>query len=85
MEPGSRAGRQKVFDCLAMVGRQAIPDHEQLAGDASEELLQEADDAGSVEGGALRQGVDLAVQRQGADDGEMVAGELAAQDRRLTA
>ncbi len=68
LEPGGRTGGQEILDRLTAVGGQAIPDPEELAGDPGEEVLEEADDAGAIEGDTLRQGVDLAVERQGADD-----------------
>ena len=85
LEPGGRPGDEEVLDGLAAVGGQTIPDDEQLARDLGEQVLQEADDGRAIEGLGLGQRVDFARFRQRRDDREVVAGELAAQDRGLAA
>src|ERR1043166_2110276 len=40
---------QEFFDGLPAMNRRTVPDHQQLAGDASQQMLEETDDLGTAE------------------------------------
>ena len=84
-ESGGGAGAEELADAAAAVGGQAVPDDQQLARDLAEQVLEEPDSAGAGDRAGLDLQVDFARLGQRPDDREVVAGQPAAQDRRLAA
>jgi hypothetical protein len=76
---------QKVLDGLAAMDRRAIPDHQELAGDMAQQVLEEAHDIRALVGVVLHEHQQAALGGDPADDRQMVATEGQAEDRRLPA
>ena len=83
LEAGRRALRQEVLDGLSAMDRRPIPDHEHLARNLAQEMLQKLDDLRAPK----RPLADLEEQPplmgQAADDREMIAGAGDPEDGRL--
>ena len=75
------AGGEERFDDPRPVDGGAVPDDQQLAGQVREQVAEEADDVGTAVGTLLDAQEELAGGGDGADGGEVVAGERDAQDR----
>src|SRR4051794_3466479 len=80
---GSTSG-QKGLDGLAAMNRCAVPDDEQLARDHTQQLFQKGDDGGTIVCLRLHRQIEFACRSYGANHRVMVAGEFAAQQRRLS-
>ena len=76
---------QEVLDRLPAVDRGAIPEHQELAGDAAEQMLQEADDVRALVGALLDQHQQPTRRGAAADDGQVVAAQRQPADGRLPA
>jgi hypothetical protein len=76
---------QEVLDGLAAMDRGAIPEHQELAGDMAEQLLQEADNVRALVRVVLDVQQQATVRGDAADDGQMIAAQRQAEDRRLAA
>jgi hypothetical protein len=76
---------QEVLDHLGTMNGRAIPDHQQLAGDLSQQVLEEAHHVGAAQGvlADLEQGA--AGGSHPANEGQMIAGERHVQDGHLPA
>ena len=84
-EPLRCPSRQKVFDRLPLMDRRSIPDDEHTAADLAQQLSQEPHHRLGRVGRLPHLQEEPPVEREAADRGEMVAGQLDAQDRRLAA
>jgi len=76
---------QEVFDRLAAMNGSAVPDHQQLAGDVAQEMLEEADDVWALVRVLLHQHEQTPLRCDAADDRQVVAAQREAEDRRLPA
>jgi len=76
---------QEVLDRLAAMDRSAVPDHQQLAGDVAQEMLEEAHDIGALVRTLLHQHEQAPLGCDPADDRQVVAAQGQAEDRRLPA
>ena len=85
VQPLGPAVGQEVFDRLAAVDRRAIPDHQQLAGDLPQQVLQEADHVQALEGVVLDQQQQPAVRGEAADGRQVVVGQRYPQEWGLAA
>ena len=85
VEAASTALSQEVFDGLATMDGSAVPDDQELAGDMAEQVLEEADDVRALVGVLLHVHQQPAVRGDAADDGQVVAAQGEAEDRRLAA
>ena len=77
--------RQEVLDRLAAMDRSAVPDDQDLAGDVTQEVLEEAHDIRARVGVVLHQHEQAPLRRDAADDRQVVAAQREAEDRRLPA
>ena len=85
MDPFSTTIGQEVLDRLASVNGRAIPDHQQLAGDVTQQVLQKANHIRATESPLLYHQQQGAVHGDIADGRYVVSGERHSQDRGLTA
>jgi hypothetical protein len=82
--PGRTLG-QEFFDGLTAMNRRTVPDHQQLAGDVSQQMLEEADHLGAIERVVLHAQQQSAARGDAADGGQVVTGEREAQRWRVAA
>src|SRR5215212_2946141 len=75
--------RQEVLDGPGAMDRRPIPDHEQLARNLAEEMLQKLDDLGAPKRALADLEQEPPLVGQAADDREMIAGTGHPEDRRL--
>ncbi len=83
METFGCASFEKVLDDLCAMDRRAIPDHQQLARDLTQQQAQQAHHLLSIVGMILRLHEEFAIGTDRADGREMIAGQLHPQDGRL--
>ena len=76
---------QEVLDRLAAMDRRAVPDDQELAGDVAEQVLEEADDVRALVRVLLDQHQQPTRRGDATDDGQVVAAQGEAEDRRLAA
>jgi len=76
---------QEGLDRLAAMDRSAIPDDQELAGDVTQEMLEEADDVRALVRALLHQHEQPTRRGDAADDRQMIAAQGQAEDRRLPA
>jgi hypothetical protein len=76
---------QEILDRLAAMDRGAIPEHQELAGEVAEEMLEEADDVRALVGVLLHVHQQPAVRGDAADDRQVVAAQRQAEDGCLAA
>jgi hypothetical protein len=76
---------QKRLDGLRAVDRRTVPDHQQLASDVSQQMLEEVDYLGAIERVVLHAQQQSTTRRDAADDGQVVTREWEAQGRRVAA
>jgi len=84
-DTASTALGQEVLDRLAAMDRSAVPDDQELAGDVAQEVLEEAHDIRALVGVVLHQHEQAPRRRDAADDGQVIAAQREAEDRRLPA
>ena len=70
---------QKGLDRSAAMNRRAVPDHEQLAGNASQQVLEEVDDLRTAERVILHAQEQSATRGDATDDGQVVTRKRGAQ------
>jgi hypothetical protein len=76
---------QEVLDRLAAMDRGAVPDNQELTGDVTQQVLEEADDVRALVRVLLDQHQQPTCRGDAADDGQMVTAPGEAEDRRLAA
>ena len=76
---------QAVLDGLATMDRRAVPDHQELAGDVAQEVLEEAHDIRALVRVVLHQHEQAPGRGDAADDRQVVAAQGQTEDRRLPA
>jgi len=80
-----RALDQEVLDGLAAMDRGAIPEHQELAGDVTEQMLEEADDIRTLVGPLLHEPEQSPIRGDAADDRQVIAAQRQSEDGRLAA
>jgi hypothetical protein len=83
LEARRRALCQEVLDGPRAMDRRPIPDHEQLARNLAQQVLQELDDLGAPERPLADLEEEPSIVGQAADDREMIAGTGHPENRRL--
>jgi hypothetical protein len=78
-----RALGEEVLDNLGAVDRRAIPDHQQPAGDLSQQVLEEAHHVRAAQGVVAHLEQDAAGRGHPADERQVIAGEGHVQDGHL--
>ena len=78
-----RPGAEKVLDCTAAVRGNAIPDHQELARNVIQQVLQKTHYIWPLEGMILDHQVKLACRGNRADRREVIPGQPLTQDGRL--
>ena len=73
LEPFGSALGQEVFDRLTAMDRRPIPEHQELAGQVSQEVAQEQHHIWTAEGVILDLQQQAPTRRDAADDRQMVA------------
>ena len=81
----SSAAREEVLDRLAAMDGSTIPEHQELAGDVAEQVLEEADDVGALVGVLLHQHQQPSLRGDAADDRQVVAAQRQPEDGRVPA
>jgi hypothetical protein len=76
---------QEVFDGLTAMNWRTVPDHQQLARNASQQMLEETHDLGTAERVVLDAQQQLATRGNATDDRQMVTGEREVQRRWVAA
>jgi len=84
-DAGCTALGEEVFDYLSAVNRRAIPDDQQLARDVPQQVLEEANHIRPAQRADAHLQEELAGGGNAANDGQVIAGEQCAQDRRHAA
>jgi hypothetical protein len=76
---------QKGLDSLTAMNRRAVPNHQQLAGKVSQQMLEEVDELGAAERVILHTQQQSSAWGDATDDGQVVAGKRETQRRRVAA
>ena len=85
LEARGPAGRQEVLHGLAVVDRGTIPDHQELARDMTQQMLQELHDLRTANRTLVDPQEQAVIQADAADDRQVVTGQRHPQDGRLAA
>ena len=83
LEPRRGPLRQEVLDGLGAMDRRPIPDHEQLARNLAQQMLEKLDDLGAPKRALADLEEEPPLVGEAADDGEMVAGTGHPENRRV--
>ena len=83
LQPSCRPLGEEVLDRLGTMDGRAIPDHEEVALDVAQQMLEKADDLGAPESPLAHLQEDPPVVGEAAQHGQMIARAGHAQDRRL--